>query len=400
VLTGRVAEHGRELDIETELVDVASGVQLWGERYTRNANDASVLQSAITRDVASQLRPKLNGSARENLARVGTKDAEAYDLYLKGRFYWNQRTPSAIKESISFFEQATVKDPNFALAYAGLADAYNISNILGVYSPKESRPEAHAAATKALALDPSLAEAHAALGMEKSHYEFDLAGAQREFLTAIELNPNSAYAHLFYSNCYLTPIGRISEAIAENEKALELNPLSLPINNFMGVTYLFAGDYDKSYRQFQHTIAMDPAFPLAHEYFSGLLMTMGRYEEAIKESQKAELLSGTNPEEATARAATMLKAYKTGGEKGFWRKNLERGLKAMRRSGTGYFPASSIAADYALAGEQDKAFEWLEKAYEERDGQDITNLKCDPSFKNLHGDPRFADLLRRLGLPE
>jgi len=400
VLTGRVVEHGSELNVETELVNVATGAQLWGERYTRNSNDASLLQAAITRDIASQLRPTLGGNARENLAKVGTKEAEAYDLYLKGRFYWNQRTPDAIRESIAFFQQAAAKDPNFALAYAGLADAYNIGNILGVYSPKDSFPQAKAAATKALALDPSVAEAHAALGMVKSHFEFDLPGAEREFLKAIELNPNSAYAHLFYSNTYLTPMGRTSEAIAENKKALELDPLSLPINTFMGMTYLFAGDYEKSYQQFQHTIAMDPTFPLAHDYFSGLLFVMGRYEEGIKENQKAELLGGANGEEASTEAAARLKAFKTGGERRFWQDNLERNLKAMEQSGTGHFPASGIAADYALAGEKDKAFEWLEKAYEERDGQDITLLKCDPSFKSLRGDPRFADLLRRIGLPQ
>ena len=202
--------------------------------------------------------------------------------------------------------------------------------------------------------------------------KFDLPGAEREFLTAIELNPNSAYAHLFYSNCYLMPMGRSSEGIAENKKALELDPLSLPINNFMGMTYMFAGEYEKSYQQFQRTVAMDPTFPLAHDYFSGLLVAMGRYEEAIKESQKAELLSGSTPEDATAKASARLKAYKTGGDKGFWQENLERDLKTMERSGGRYFAASVIAADYALVGEKDKAFEWPEKPT--NSGKGLTNL--------------------------
>jgi tetratricopeptide (TPR) repeat protein len=171
-----------------------------------------------------------------------------------------------------------------------------------------------------LAVDPSLAEAHAALGMEKSHYEFDLPGAQKEFLTALELNPNSAYAHLFYSNCYLAPIGRMSEAIAENQRALELDPLSLPINNFMGMTYMFAENYEKAYQQFPHTIAMDPTFPLAHQYFSWLLVTMRKYEESIEENQKSKLLGGSSPEDAAAEAAMMLQAFKTGGERGFYQK--------------------------------------------------------------------------------
>ena len=172
---------------------------------------------------------------------------------------------------------------------------------MGVYSPKESLPEARDAATKAILLDPSLAEAHAALGMEKSHYEFDFPGAEREFLKALELNPNSAYAHLFYSNCYLMPMGREAEAIAENQKALTLDPLSLPINNFMGMTYLFAGDYEKSYRQFQHTIELDPTFPLAHAYFAALLVAMDKYEQAIEEDERAEVLSGASPRRRPAK---------------------------------------------------------------------------------------------------
>jgi len=236
--------------------------------------------------------------------------------------------------------------------------------------------------------------------MELSHYEFDFPGAQREFLKAIEVNPNSAYAHLFYSNCYLSPMGRSSEAIAENKKALELDPLSLPINTFMGMTYMFAGDYEKAYQQFQHTIAMDPTFPLAHQYFSFLLGAMGRYEEAIKENEKSELLGGSSPEDAAGEATTLLQALKTGGEKGLWQKNLDLALRALKQPGRGFVAPGDVAAAYALAGDEDKAFEWLDKAYAERDGEDITLLKCDPAFKSLRGDPRFADLLRRLGLPE
>jgi tetratricopeptide (TPR) repeat protein len=189
----------------------------------------------------------------------------------------------------------------------------------------------------------------------------------------------------------------MSEAIAENKRALELDPLSLPINNFMGMTYMFAENYEKAYQQFQHTIAMDPTFPLAHQYFSWLLVTMGRYEESIQENQKSELLSGSSPEDAAAEAAMMLQAFKTGGEKGFWQKNLERTLK--QPGGESADPAG-IASAYALVGDKDNAFKWLDKAYDARDGEDIMLLKCVPPFKILHGDPRFADLLRRLGLPE
>ncbi|HSY64164.1 MAG TPA: winged helix-turn-helix domain-containing protein [Terriglobales bacterium] len=400
VLEGSVRREGGQARISAQLIRVSDQTHLWAQNYERELNDLLEIENELGKAIARQVQVNLTPQQETDLSKMRTVNPDAYDLYLQGRFYWNQRNPAAIKESIAYLQQATVQDPNFALAYVGLADAYNIGNILGAYSPKNSLPKAKEAATKALALDPSLAEAHAALGMVKSHYEFDLPGAQREFLKAIELNPNSAYAHLFYSNCYLSPMGRMSEAIAENQRALELDPLSLPINNFMGMTYMFAENYEKAYQQFQHTIAMDPTFPLAHQYFSWLLVTMGRFEESIKENQKSELLSGSSPEDAAAEAAMMLQAFKTGGEKGFYQKNLEQTLQTLKQSGGESADPTGVASAYALVGDKDRAFKWLDKAYAERDGQDIMLLKCVPPFKSLHGDPRFTDLLRRLGLPE
>jgi TolB-like protein/DNA-binding winged helix-turn-helix (wHTH) protein/Flp pilus assembly protein TadD len=400
VLEGSVRREGGEARVSAQLIRVSDQTHLWAQNYERQLHDLLQIENELGKAIARQVQINLTPQQEIDLSKMRTVNPDAYDLYLKGRFYWNQRKPAAIKESIGYLQRATAKDPNFALAYVGLADAYNISNIIGVYSAQDSLPQAKAAALKALALDPSLAEAHAALGMEKSHYEFDFPGAQREFLRALELNPNSAYAHLFYSNCYLAPMGRMSEAVGENSKALELDPLSLPINNFMGMTYLFAGDFEKSYQQFRHTIAMDPTFPLAHQYFSFLLATMGRYEEAIQENEKFEVLSGSSPEAATAEATTMLQAFKSGGEKRFWQNVLEHTLRVLAQPEDGVVSPGNVASAYALAGDEDKAFEWLDKAYAERDGETITLLSCDPSFKSLHGDPRFADLLRRLGLPE
>jgi serine/threonine protein kinase/tetratricopeptide (TPR) repeat protein len=400
VLEGSVRREGGEARVSAQLIRVSDQTHLWAQNYERELHDLLQIENELGKAIARQVQINLTPQQEIDLSKMRTINPDAYDLYLKGRYYWNLRNPAAIKESIGYFQQATAQDPNFALAYVGLADAYNIGNILGVYSAKDSLPKAKAAATKALALDPSLAEAHAALGMVKSHYDFDFSGAEREFLKAIELNPNSAYAHFFYSNCYLAPMGRMSEAIAENKKAVELDPLSLPINNFMGMTYLFAEDYEKSYLQFRHTIAMDPTFPLAHLYFSWLLTTMGKYEEGIKENEKSEVLSGASSEDATAEANAMLQAFKTGGERGFWQKNLERALQTQKRPGGGFVAPTDMAAAYALAGDKDSAFEWLDKAYAERDGEGITLLKVVPAFKSLRGDPRFTDLLRRLGLPE
>ena len=320
ILEGSVRREGGRARVSAQLIRVSDQTHLWARNYDRELHDLLSIENELGDAIAQQVQANLTPQRQGALARLKNVDPEAYDLYLRGRYYWNQRTAAGIKESIQYFQKATAKDPNFALAYSGLADAYNISNIVGLYSPKESLPEARDAATKAILLDPSLAEAHAALGMEKSHYEFDFPGAEREFWKALELNPNSAYAHLFYSNCYLMPMGRKAEAITENQMALTLDPLSLPINNFMGMTYLFAGDYEKSYRQFQHTIELDPTFPLAHAYFAALLVAMDKYEQAIEEGERAEVLSGTSPEQAAAEAAVMRKVFKSGGERAFWRR--------------------------------------------------------------------------------
>lgn len=399
ILEGSVRREGGRARVSAQLIRVSDQTHVWAESYDRELHDVLDIENELGKAIAQQVQANLSPQRRGVLARTRPVDPEAYDLYLKGRYYWNERTPAGIKQSISYFEEATAKDPNFALAYAGLADAYNISNILGLYTPKESLPESRVAATKAIMLDPTLAEAHAALGMEKSHYEFDFAGAEKEFLAALQLNPNSAYAHLFYSNCYLLPTGREAEAIAENQKAVLLDPLSLPINNFLGVTYMFVGDYEKSYRQFQHTIEMDPTFPLAHFYFAGLLTVTGKYEQAIEEDERGEVLSGSSPERAASEAAAKLKALKRGGEKAYWQLILARTLKQYQQNPSSIL-ASGVSAAYARAGDLDKAFEWLGKAYDERDGQDITLLKYDFSYRNLHQDARYAAFQRRMGLPE
>jgi TolB-like protein/DNA-binding winged helix-turn-helix (wHTH) protein/Flp pilus assembly protein TadD len=399
VLEGSVRREGGKARVSAQLIRVSDQTHLWAQNYDRDLQDLLDVQNELGRAIAEQVRANLTPQRQIELATKHVLNPEAYDLYLKGRFYWNQRTPDSLKESIGYFQQATAKDGNFALAYAGLADAYNISNIIGPVSARDSFPQAKAAAMRAILLDPSLAEAHAALGMEKSHYEFDFPGAEREFLKAIEVNPNSPNAHFFYSNCFLMPMGRMAQAIAENKRALEIDPLSLPINNYMGMTYMLAGDETSAYRQFQHTIALDPSFALTHEYFSWFLLTMGRYEEAIKEQEKSDVLTGSSPEEAAAAAMVMESAYKNGGEKGFWQKHLERVLELSKQPGA-YSSPSDLAGAYAMAGKTDKAFEFLEEGYEAREGQTLTLLKVEPAYKNLRGDPRFSAMLRKIGLPE
>jgi serine/threonine protein kinase/Tfp pilus assembly protein PilF len=399
VLTGRIAHQGDAVTISTELVNVSDGSQIWGRQFQYSISDLSRAQDDLASAILDKLKLGLNRTEGTRLAKPPTDNSEAYQLFLQGRYHWNQRTPVGIRKSIEFFRQATEKDPNFALAYAGLADAYNMSSVLGVLTPRESSPAAKAAASKALVLDSRLAEAHAALGLVKSHYEFDFPGAQSEFLKAIELNPNYANAHLFYAGGYLTPMGRHAEAIAEMKKALEIDPLSSPLNNLMGNTYVWAGEYQKAVQQFEHTIDLDPTFPMTHFFVASCLTEIGKYEQAIEETQKGELLAGARPEEAAAEAAEFRKAFQTGGQKGYWQKNLDATLMAYKQAGTGYFPALGLAGAYAKVGDKQQALEWLQKSYEERGGN-ITLVKYLPEFNSLHGDPRFADLLRHIGLPD
>jgi TolB-like protein/Tfp pilus assembly protein PilF len=295
IVEGTVVRSASRIRITSQLIYAPSDQHLWARSYESDLSDIVTLQGEVAQAIAGQVRAVLTPEERSHLAKRATDSPEAYQLYLQGRYSWNQRTPRGVKKSMDFFQQAVEKDPNFALAYAGLADAYNFSNILGVLAPKESSPQAEAAAVRALVLDPQLGEAHTALGLVRSHYYFDFLSAQREFLKAFGLNPNYANAHLLYAGAYLTPMGRHEEAIAEMKKALEVDPLSLPLNNMMGESYLWAGDYQKALQQFQRTIDLEPTFPLAHFFYAGLLTEMGRYEEAIKENQTGELLLGASP---------------------------------------------------------------------------------------------------------
>jgi TolB-like protein/DNA-binding winged helix-turn-helix (wHTH) protein/Tfp pilus assembly protein PilF len=399
IVEGTIVRSAGRIRITSQLIYAPSDRHLWARSYESDLSDIVTLQGEVAQAIAGQVRAALTPEERSHLARRPTDSPEAYQLYLQGRYSWNQRTPRGAKKSIDFFQQAVEKDPNFTLAYAGLADAYNFSNILGVLAPRESSPEAEAAAMKALVLDPQLGEAHTALGLVKSHYHFDFPGAQREFLKALELNPNYANAHLFYAGAYLTPMGQHDEAIAEMKKALEVDPLSLPLNNMMGETYLWAGDYEKALQQFQRTIDLEPTFPLAHFFYADLLTEMGRYEGAIKENQTGELLLGASPEEAGALAAEFQKALRVGGPKRYWQKNLRITLEEYKRAGTRYFPAIGVASAYARVGDKENAFKWLDRSLQDREGQDITLLRWLPGFKSLHADPRFADLLKRMGLP-
>jgi TolB-like protein/DNA-binding winged helix-turn-helix (wHTH) protein len=399
IVEGTVTRSAGRVRITSQLIYAPRDQHLWARSYERSVGDVIALQAEIAQAIVREVRGVLTPEQRGRLAVASTTDADAYEAYLKGRYYWNQRTPSGVKKSIEFFERAAERDPNFAPAYAGLADAYNFSSILGVLPPEESSPEAKAAATRALVLNPHLSEAHAALGLVKSHYDFDLPGAQQEFLRAIELNANNSGAHLFYAGAYLTPMGRHDDAIEEMRKALELDPLSLPLNNMMAETYLWAGDYRRSLEQFQRTIDLDPTFALAHFMFADALTQVGRFEDAIDERERGDLLLGAATSDATAGAEERRRALRANGPAGYWHKNLEIVLAARSHADHAYVEAIQVAGAYARAGDRTNALKWLRRAYEDREGQHLTLVRWLPEFESLRADTQFVGLLARMGLP-
>ena len=389
VLTGRIMQRGDGLTIGVELIDARDNKQLWGERYEKNLSDLLAVQHEVATEITSNLRLKLSGAEQERVNKHYTENPDAYQLYLKGNFYWNKRTGDAIKTAIGYFNQAIEKDPGYALAYAGLADCYVVP--ANPQPPTEKMPRAKGAAKRALELDESLAEAHTALARVLMTYDWEWSDAEKEFRRAIELNPRYAIAHQWYGD-YLSVTGRPNEAIAEQRQALELDPLSLPINFAVGLALLNARDYDKAIQQFQKTLELDPKFPLVHAHLPEAYEQKGMYEEAIAGFQKGTALKGGT--EWSFSMAGLGHVFGVAGKKAEARVVLDELLQTSRRE---YVPADSIALVYAGLGEKDEAFTWLEKAREEHAFK-IAWLKVEPQWDSLRDDPRFADLLRRVGL--
>ncbi|MCA1816102.1 MAG: tetratricopeptide repeat protein, partial [Acidobacteria bacterium] len=397
ILAGRFVEHGDDLTVSVELVDAREGKVLWGERYERKVADANVVQQEIVRAVSDHLRPKMSGGERAQVEKTGTANPEAYQLYLKGRFYWNKRTEEDLKKGIDFFQQATALDPDYALAYAGLADAYEVLPSYSNLPPEETYFKSEAAARKAIELDPTLAEPHAALGGTLSEYEWKFAEAESEFKRAVELNPNNATAHQWYGE-FLSVIGRHDEAIAEAQRAQQLDPQSPIINSTLAGMYTEARRYDEAVAQFRHTLEIDPNFAQAHDQFGTAYEDQGKYEEATGEYRKAALLFGEPPDIVEKRAASAVTAYRTGGARAYWQSELEWSRKEAQAHGSEPTPAF-LAGAYSQLGDKDRAFAELEKAYQRR-SRFLIFLKVEPLLDPLRSDPRFADLARRVGLPQ
>ncbi|HVF47209.1 MAG TPA: tetratricopeptide repeat protein [Pyrinomonadaceae bacterium] len=388
VMTGRLAQRGDNLTISVELVDVRNNKLLWGEQYDRKMTDLLATQREIATTIAQKLELRLSGDENKGLTRQYTNNNEAYQLYLKGRYFWSKRNPDSIRKAIEYFNLAIEKDPGFALAYSGLADAYVVpANRL---EPRDAMPKAKTAATRALAIDPTLAEAHTSLARVLQVYDWNWEEAEKEFKRAIELDPRYAVAHQWYGGL-LERTGHIDESIAERKLALELDPLSAITHFELAQAYYFARDYDRSIEQFQKTLELDPNFSAALQYLPLAYAQKRMFDEAIEALESAPtdtgLVSTGAPGSVYAMAGHTDKARK-----------MVEDLKALRDRKQ-YVPAVGIASIYAALGEKDEALAWLEKGYEER-GFQMQYLKVEPRWDNLRSDARFTGLIRRIGLPE
>ena len=396
LLEGSVQKVGNRVRISTQLVNVADGYHLWSEKYDRSIgemycpDDIFAIQDEISLTVVDKLKVKLLGDEKEKILRRHTADIDAYNLYLKGRYFWNRRAERELKKAIVYFKQAIEIDPTYALAYAGLADCYCVLPDYSSIPSREAYPSGREAALKSLEIDSDLAEAHTSLALIKTSYDWDWEGAEREFKQAIKLNPGYAIAHHWYA-LHLKYTGQFDEAIAEMKKARELDPVSLIINRNLGSVFYFAGYYEQAMEQLQKTIEMDPNFIYAHAFLGLVYYQKSMNKEALAELQKErEVCGGWNP----FVEASVAMVYSKMGMK----EKVEKILHDfLQRSKQVYVPPSQLALVYFSLGENDQGFSWLDRAYEERDSW-LRDIKTLLGFDSVRSDQRFKALLKKMGL--
>ena len=387
LVTGRVVQQDSELLISVELADAEHDRQIWGRQYQEKMSNVLTLQSKITQQIADHLTLQMTGAQKTRMVRLPTTSPEAYELYLKGRYYWTKRGDSNLRKALDYFNQAIEKDSNYALAYSGLASSYDLLGEYSLLAPGEAFTKARSAASKALELDDSLGEAHAAMGNILMDQTWDFPSAQREYGRAIELNPSFASAHQWYAEL-LSKVGRHDEAIAEARKGKELDPLALQVSAILGQIYLYAGQLEAAEKQTKYVIELDSNFAFAHYVLGQIYAAQGRFAEAIGELQKVAAL-----EPVSNRYRGYLGyVYARAGNTAEARKILAGLLEESKQK---YIPWAHVAVIYAGLRETDRALTALEQAYQLRD-PDMVGLKVDPAFDSLHSDPRFQELIRRV----
>jgi TolB-like protein/Tfp pilus assembly protein PilF len=390
VLNGRVAQRGDQLTLTLELVDAQTENVIWSEQYNRRQSDLVTLQSEIARDVSSKLKSKLSGADVAKVEKNYTANAEAYQLYLKGKFFWNKRTGESLKQAAEFYRQAIDKDPNYALAYSGLAETYVLFSSYDVAPANDSMPQAKAAALRALAIDDSLAEAHTALGFYLSNYEWDRDGSEKEYRRAIELKPNYATAH-HWLGADLSNVKRFDDGLVELRRAEELDPLSPIIGTNLGDTLVYARRYDEAIAQYKRTLVRNPDFAYAHRALGWAYGSKGMYPEAIAETRTSIELNNAS----SAKGFLGLWLAKSGK-----RDEAVKLLGELKQESTrGYVQSYDFALIYIGLGDKAEALNWLEKQMSGR-SETANSYAVVPELDVLRAEPRFKEMLKRMNLPE
>jgi TolB-like protein/DNA-binding winged helix-turn-helix (wHTH) protein/Flp pilus assembly protein TadD len=392
IVEGSVIREGSQVRVHAQLIRAATDEHIWAGESQREYRGLLELQEEIARSITERIATRLTPEERVTLASTHAVDPEAYEDYLKGRYYFNQRRADALNKSVEYFQSAITKNASYAQAYSGLADAYAMLGFRGGLPSKDALAHAKAAAQKAIELDNNLADPHASLAFIAETHEWDWATAQQEYKRAVQLNPGDARVHNWFAG-YLMYVGRLDDGISEAKIARDLDPLSLPINNALAGRLLAAGRYDEALQQVQKTLELDPNFAPAHQTLGWTYLHSGKREASIQEFQKALQLSGTDDPDLMLDLGF---AYATTGN----RREAEIILAKLKRlQERGLVPSGSIAILYGALGNSNEAFAWLQKAYEERDPQ-LTYVKVGRRFEPLRHDPRFQALVHRIGLPE
>ena len=403
VIEGSVRRVGDRVRITAQLIYAPSDTHLWAESYDRDLHDVLRLQGEVAQVIANEVNAKVTPQEKARLSGKRPVDPEAYQAYLEGRYYWNKRTEEDIRKAIGYFQQAINKNPNYALAYAGLADSYLVLSLYSSAPWQDTYRQAKAAATKALEIDDNLAEAHAALASTRAGEQWDLAGALTELARAIQLNPNYATGHQWYAE-YMICSGDAEKAIAEIRRAQELDPLSLVINSTYGYILFQARRYDDALAQARKTLGMDANFYLGHELLAEVYEQRGMFEEASTERERAATLAGESAEEAGRRALLLRSAYARKGAKAYWQERLQLAMKDAKQSKDLPYDLTDsspyrLAVLNARAGQNEAAIGLLQRAFNERD-YGLYYLKTVPALDGLRSDPRVANLMLRIGITQ